>query len=58
MDSDDDWLKHLSKYLIDRFIEPDEKSGLQTNFSDVRTLIGSDMRFQEVFNMSNVSQIR
>jgi hypothetical protein len=39
MDVNDDWLKYLSKYLIERFIEPNDK-GEQTNFTDVRTLIG------------------
>ena len=57
MDVNDDWLKYLSKYLIERFIEPNEK-GEQTNFTDVRTLIGQDLRLKEIFNMSDVSQIR
>jgi len=38
MDINDDWLKLLSKYLIERFIEPNEKNE-QTNLLDVRTLI-------------------
>ena len=50
MDKNDDWLNHLSKYLIDNFANAEE--------IDIPTKISTDFKMQNIFNMSNVSQIR
>lgn len=50
MDKTDDWLKHLSKYLIERFTQNYE--------DDVPTIIANDFKMKEIFDLSNVSQIR
>ena len=50
MDSNDDWLKYLSKYLIDNFASANE--------IDIPAKISSDFKIQDIFNLSNVSQIR
>jgi hypothetical protein len=50
MDSNDDWLKYLSKYLIDNFASE--------NVIDIPAKISSDFKMQDIFNLSNVSQIR
>jgi len=50
MDKNDDWLKYLSQYLVERFTQNYEE--------DVPTKISSDFKIKEIFNLSNVSQIR
>lgn len=51
MDKNDDWLKHLSKYLIDGFTSSEKEE-------DVPTKIASDFKMKAIFDLSNVSQIR
>ena len=51
MDKNDDWLKHLSKYLIERFALSEEEE-------DVPTKINNDLKMKDIFDLSNVSQIR
>ena len=51
-DTGDDWLAKLKTYLIERFTIEGEDT------ADVRTLISKDLRFEEIFNLSTLSQIR
>lgn len=53
-DADDDWLDKLKGYLVGEFIESENPG----EWKDVRTTINRDLKFEEIFNLSTLSQIR